>query len=289
MDSKDSRKEDFRSPARGGRIPPDAHVIVIGAMKCGTSTLFAYLARHPRIAPSRVKEPEFFSEYQGHGIDVDRYEDLWDFDPDQHRFCVEASTGYTKYPGEPHVPDRMLEAGIDPKLIYAVRHPLDRMESQFNHARIRRTDWAYDDLLDPALLNLSRYYMQMQQFLLRFPDRDRYHVVGFDDLVSCPQATMDDVFRWLGLATIDLPRDLHENRTPEPSRVELLMADVDLSDPLGLVPRSVKDRVKRFLRDSVPAKKHMTEDERDRARAYLARDIELFGETFGFPVERWGL
>lgn len=285
----DDRTPEVTRPPRGGHIPPDAHVIVIGAMKCGTSTLFAHLARHPEIARSRVKEPEFFSEYQDHGIDVDRYEELWDFDPDRHRLCVEASTGYTKYPDEPHVPDRMLDAGIDPRFIYAVRHPLDRMESHYNHGRVRRTDWAYDDFLDPGLLNPSRYYMQMQQFLLRFPDRDRYHIVGFDDLVARPQAVMDDIFRWLGLETIGLSRELHENRTPEPSGLELLLADVDLSAPLALVPRSIKDRVKEILRDHAPGQQQMTRAERREAKRHLARDVRLFGEEFGFPVERWGL
>lgn len=130
------RDEPVRSP-----IPPrDAHVIVIGAMKCGTTTLFAHLARHPEIAGSRVKEPEFFSEHQGHGVDVDRYEELWDFDPATHRYCVEASTGYMKYPVEMSVPDRLLEAGIEPRFLYVVRDPIDRMESQFNHGLVRRGD-----------------------------------------------------------------------------------------------------------------------------------------------------
>lgn len=269
-------------------IPPDAYVIVIGAMKCGTSTLFAHLARHPKVARSRVKEPEFFSEYQSHGVDVDRYEELWDFDPDRHRYCVEASTGYTKFPHEPHVPDRMLEANIDPKFLYAVRNPLDRMESHFNHGLTRKRPWAYEDFLEPGILNLSRYYMQIQQFLLRFPDRDRYQIVDFDELVSHPQRVVDRITRWLGLDPLEIDPDRHENKTPEPSRLEHLLWDIDLSAPLSLVPHPIKQGLKGFLRERNPVTRQMTKQEREKARGYLARDIRLFGRKFGFPVEKWG-
>lgn len=269
-------------------IPSDAYVIVIGAMKSGTSTFFSHLTSHPEVAASRVKEPEYFSEFQGHGADVDRYEELWEFDPKLHRYCAEASTGYTKYPDEPHVPDRMRDAAINPKFIYLVRDPIARMESQFNHGFLRRTPWAYDDFFDPALLDLSRYHMQLQQFLLRLPDRSRYQILDFDELVADPQRVMEHVFEWLDLEPIPIASDRRVNRAPQRSRLELLLADVDLSGPLKLVPASFKRRLKNLLRERAPASRRMTAEERERARRYLQRDIQLFGEAFDFPVEKWG-
>lgn len=269
-------------------IPKDAYVIVIGAMKSGTTTFFAHLTSHPGVAASHVGEPEFFSEHQGHGVHVERYDDLWDYDPDMHRYCAEASTGYTKYPGEPHVPDRMLDVGIEPRFIYLVRDPIDRIESQFNHGLLRQRPWAYDDILDPALLNVSRYYMQTQQFLLRFHDRSRYRIIDFDELVTSPQAVMDGTFRWLGLDPVAIAEDRHENKTPEPSRLELLLADIDLTAPLQLIPGSIKKRLKSFLRRRSPGRRRMVDEERERAKSYLQRDIRLFGESFEFPVGKWG-
>lgn len=269
-------------------IPSDAYVLVIGAMKCGTSTFFSHLTRHPEVAPSRVKEPEYFSEFQGHGADVNRYEDLWEFDPDLHRYCVEASTGYTKYPHEPHVPDRILATGIQPRFIYLVRDPIARIESQFNHGFLRRTEWAYDDYLDPGLLDLSRYHMQLQQFLLRFPNRSRYLILDFDELVAEPQRMMERVFEWLALDPIPITRGRRVNRTPQRSRLELLLADLNLSWPQKLLPAAIKRRLKRFLRERTPARRRMTADERARVIRCLRRDIQLFGEEFDFPVQKWG-
>ena len=81
----------------------DAYVMIIGAMKCGTSSLYEYLIEHPQICPCAIKEPEFFSACQPHGYDANgrrvkdhiaRYDDLWAFDAARHRYALEASTGH---------------------------------------------------------------------------------------------------------------------------------------------------------------------------------------------------
>ena len=38
-----------------------ANLIILGAQKCATTTLFKILTRSPRIVGARVKEPHFFS------------------------------------------------------------------------------------------------------------------------------------------------------------------------------------------------------------------------------------
>lgn len=38
------------------------NLIIIGAMKCGTTSLHNYLNLHPQICMSQDKEPEFFVE-----------------------------------------------------------------------------------------------------------------------------------------------------------------------------------------------------------------------------------
>jgi hypothetical protein len=81
------------------RIPKDAYAIIIGSMKCGTSSLYSYLEGHPEICPAVGKEPEFFSENQAITVQVDNYS----VNDSVHKYALEASTGYTKYPSEPYV------------------------------------------------------------------------------------------------------------------------------------------------------------------------------------------
>ena len=104
-------------------IPKDAYVIIIGAMKCGTSSLYDHLQKHPEICPAIAKEPEFFSENQSQKILAESYNELWSFDGSVHKYALEASTGYTKYPSEPKVPKNIFDYGINPKFIYI--HTID--------------------------------------------------------------------------------------------------------------------------------------------------------------------
>ena len=99
------------------RIPRDAYVLIIGAMRCGTTSLYTYLQGHPAICPAITKESEFFSEHQFHGVSVGNYCDLWTFDDTIHKYALEASTGYAKYPAEPNVARNIFFYGISPKFI----------------------------------------------------------------------------------------------------------------------------------------------------------------------------
>ena len=110
------------------------HLLLIGAQKCGTSSLFHLLVTHPDILPSTKKEPEFFSRSQGHRKnDILEYTDLWPGrDKVPGAYLLEASTGYTKYPEEIGVAQRIFEADIDPHFIYVTRDPFKRIESHFN-------------------------------------------------------------------------------------------------------------------------------------------------------------
>ncbi len=53
------------------------NLVIIGAMKCGTTSLYKYLDMHPEIRMSELKEPDFF---------VDTWEELWDLGMPQGRW-----------------------------------------------------------------------------------------------------------------------------------------------------------------------------------------------------------
>ena len=143
----------------GAAIDPDKFLLIIGSAKSGTSSLFRYLSEHPAVCPSVTKEPEYFSEHQMHPRPVRRYEDLWpDFDPAVHRYALEGSTGYTKWPVENGVAERMRAYGIRPRLVYLVRDPVERIESHvdpcvevFGREAIRVLDFAHLRA-DPSLV-----------------------------------------------------------------------------------------------------------------------------------------
>lgn len=69
---------------------------IIGAPKCGTTSLAAWLAEHPQIYMSPAKEPHHFNTDHKHVIVKDRrdYERLFEKANDQHHAVGEASVWY---------------------------------------------------------------------------------------------------------------------------------------------------------------------------------------------------
>ena len=81
---------------------PTRFLIIIGAMKSGTTTLFRLLAQHPQIARPSEKEPHFFSRAERFENGLSHYQNLWKWRPGFHKVALEASTGYTKFPFDPN-------------------------------------------------------------------------------------------------------------------------------------------------------------------------------------------
>ena len=171
----------------GARLP---NLLVVGAMKCGTSALHELLDRHPQVAMAPGKELNFFF-----GPDRPPHADpttwwrqgQWHRGPDWYAgqfdsrapVAGESSPGYTD-PSNPEVPARVRALLPEARLVYLVREPLDRAVSQWRH-HVR--DGTERRPVERALLDAesqyvarSRYLERISPFLEHF-DRDRLLVV----------------------------------------------------------------------------------------------------------------
>jgi hypothetical protein len=175
-------------------------LIVIGAMKGGTSSLHRYLNEHPEICMSRKKETNFFI----HKGNVERDESFYDtqFSVVPHvRHYGESSPNYTKWPAVKAVPERMHRLIPKAKLVYVVRDPIERMISHYGHSvAVGREQRPLEDALAPNVasryLNPSRYKSQLEQFLDYYP-LEQMLVVSSEDLRQQRLATLARVFRFL--------------------------------------------------------------------------------------------
>lgn len=184
---------------------PDPHrmpnVIVIGAMKAGTTSMHAYLDVHPDVSVSTEKEMRFFSD-PGALDWVGRYQSHF---PTGTRYRVESSPHYTKFPVIPGVVDRMADLVPDAKLIYLVRDPVERIVAEYVeqvqwHAIHGTLEEELADATEPthALLASSRYATQLEEFLRRFP-AEQVLVVDLADLGADVTGTMARTFAFLDL------------------------------------------------------------------------------------------
>ncbi len=177
------------------------NLVVIGAQKCGTSSLHYYLGQHPQIWMSKDKELRFFVA-----------EHNWPRGPDWYRshFVTsadvrgESSPQYSDYPRLSGVPARMHRLIPNARLIYLLRDPVDRILSHYIHSYAIRNE--HDSLSDALMmsagdnpyLNRSRYHVQLLQYLAFYEQKDIL-IVASEDLRDRRDATLADVFRFLGV------------------------------------------------------------------------------------------
>jgi hypothetical protein len=268
-------------------IPKGAYAIIIGAMKSGTSSLYDYLARHPAICPAIAKEPEFFSQYQTR-VQVDSYNDLWPaFDRDRHRYVLEASTGYTKYPDETNVPRAIRDYGISPKFIYILRNPFDRILSQYKHLH-------YNDSLrleptDQRMVLRSNYFLQLQRYQEYFPVGE-FLLLDFDDLKANPDHLFRRTFQFLGLPVVSLKGATNvKNPTFRGSKIERALRQSRIGAAFSYLPGPIKEAGKSLLRSVDPPPERMLSDaERQFVYSELKDGMTELYRVYGFDVRKWG-
>lgn len=176
------------------------NTFIIGAPKCGTTSLWLYLDRHPDIALSKNKEPAFFVRPDFRD-DLAWYESL--FEP--ARIVGEASTLYTAYPVHEGVPERIHSVVPSPKLIYLVRDPVERAISHYieHVSQGIESRSPAEALGDPdetrnLYVAASLYAQQVRQYLKFFPASGLL-IIEQDELRDGSEPTLDRVFRFLGV------------------------------------------------------------------------------------------
>ncbi|AHM59904.1 hypothetical protein D770_08205 [Flammeovirgaceae bacterium 311] len=260
--------------------------MIIGAMKCGTSSLFDYLKIIPQVCPALTKEPEFFSEHQGHRYHVEVYDKLFNFNANKHKYVLEASTGYTKYPMEPNVARKIFEYGINPKFIYIVRNPFDRIESHYNF--MVRKGSIKIKIDSSHLVNLSNYFLQLEQFRIYFPSENLL-LLDFDNLKTHPKQVLYDVFEFIGLTKNFMPdKFIVSNETANENRV-INEYRSRYNKILPYIPKPIKLLGAKLMRLKFPEQNRRLSDiEREYIYQALKDDMLKFSKVYDFDVSKWG-
>lgn len=212
---------------------------IVGAPKCGTTSLWRYLAPHPEVFMPSMKEPHFFNfDHQYRGLQGlrgsaftwDEYARLFESSGERAKAVGEASVWYLY--SNSAVGEAMNRLS-NPRFIAMVRNPVDMFgslhdqlvasgredlqdaESAWNAQKRRQ---AGIDLppgcIEPSHLqyeSVCSLGTQIQR-LIRSAGADRAHVVVFDHLVRNPRAEYEQVLEFLGLA--DDGRALFEKANP---------------------------------------------------------------------------
>jgi hypothetical protein len=226
-------QQNVSSFLRDGGWPKQQFACIVGAPRCGTTTLARLLENHPSVSFSNVKEPHFFSRMDLNDLDDDALlkivagQYLARYFPKIHpgsSLMAEASVSYL------YAPERLLpllRLWPDAKFIIAARDPLElipslhqrllyqgdetvtdvekawRLIEDRRHGRkVPRTCLDSRQLLFDEAASLGKHVSRFFEVL----GRDRCEVVLFDDLKANEQAVYERLLHFLGLPSAPLPK-----------------------------------------------------------------------------------
>lgn len=212
------------------RLVPD--FIIIGGQKCGTTSLFRYLASHPNVIWGWKKETDFFDLYFERGMGwyrmhfplaVRRY---WRQRAlSKATFTGEASTGYLFHP---LAAQRIAETLPGIKLIALLRNPVDRAYSHYQHqARRGRESLSFEEALEcefeichgkeyglfnqgwyragtSTYLVRGLYYYPLAAWLQTFPG-DQVLILSAENLFANPAENFAMLQRFIGFPELWTP------------------------------------------------------------------------------------
>ena len=192
------------------------NLVVLGAQKCGTTSLHHYLGKHPDIFMSNpMKEPGYFQfeerakdNWRRNGVEIasrnlllEKYM-LKGFNSE--RYFGEASTVYTlkEQSRRFRIPEKMRSQNKNIKLLYIVRNPLARIVSAYNHEAklplFKNLSLSERFQMGDGLLRTSLYHYQISYYL-QFIPRENVEIIVFEEFVEKTQKTMNRVYEFLGL------------------------------------------------------------------------------------------
>lgn len=269
--------------------------IVIGSMKSGTSTLCSLLGQHPAVFMSSPKEPEFFCKDDIYARGWDWYLSLF-ADARNSAAIGEGSTSYTKAPLFPKVPERIARHLPDVRLVYIVRHPLERIESHWMHRVQHGDSRPFKKMLRkyPNLIDTGRYWSQIQRYRKYFGD-DQILVLFFEDLKKNPEGVMNQCFSFLDVdpdVKLTNPSE-RRNVTRQFKAESMLLKAMRDNTPMGyasrLIPASFKKLIKARLEIQVDSRPSWDREMRRWVIDEIVEDVRTFLNFYGKPVDYWDL
>lgn len=212
--------------------------VIIGARKCGTTSLYQWLREQPELFLPAVKEPAFFSRDHNWRRGLEWYGRLFS-EAGQEQFVGEASAGYTSPEYCEVAAGRMAATLPEARLIYLIRHPLNMIRSQYRHQvqRAREPRGLLEALREPGnpYLGHSMFFRCLSPYIEAFP-RPQICVTRLEDLVGEPAPGWSAVLRHLGVPDRPAPPSAHNVGARKPHYRPMMAA----MERAGLLPTAVK-------------------------------------------------
>jgi len=222
----------FRFLTNPFRVLPD--FILIGAGKCGTTSLYDNLIKHPQILESRWKEVHYFDSnfkaglnwYKAHfPSSIEKY---YLKQKHKHNFIIGEASPY--YLIHPLAAKRVFETIPKVKLIVLLRNPTDRAYSHYNHViRTKDENLSFEEAIKNeekmlvgeiekiienenydswnlkvfSYLARGMYYDQLKVWMTLFPTK-QFLILKTEDYLKDPNKILNQVFSFLNVSNYNM-------------------------------------------------------------------------------------
>ncbi len=230
-------------------MSPKIDLFIVGAQKCGTTSLKNYLGEHPDINAQFqtemtyfVNEKEFISGYDAVYASYFQADNKASIHVGKYVSLSQSELGL----------QRVKEHNPDMKIIYMVRNPVHRAFSSYLmeqsvgdekrsfgsaiHEALANTDsWQYR-----AYIAYGLYINELKKIQRYFPKKN-IKVVVLEDFKKAPQHILADVFDWIGVDKSFSPNvaKIHNEGGRQKSRIYNSLLRVVLNEK-NIVKRGLK-------------------------------------------------
>jgi hypothetical protein len=274
----------------------EPNFIVIGAMKAGTTSLWAYLRQHPAVFMPEIKEIDYFSAnwdkgwawYQSHFAKVGP----------NVAAIGEASTTYSRHPWFPETASRLAQSLPSAQLIYCLRDPLKRIQSMYVHCvHMGHERRSFDDAMQNLSVDandyvaMSAYHYQLQKYLRYFQLNQVYFVI-LEELQRNPSIVLKNLCQTMHIDdTHEFDVSFIHNKSSRMRRQKTSLGNTLTSTSLeGNLIRRMPGRLQRFYRrlTTKPIEKPLLSATiRGRLIETLQQDIDALRSLTGLNLMDW--
>lgn len=276
--------------------------LIIGAHKCGTTSLHSYFKQHPDIyMPNKIKEARFFS-YDGENPvhraksraifpvrTLKEYQALFD-DVKNQKAIGEASPEYIR---NTQAAERIHAVIPQAKLIASLRNPVDRAYSEYlMSVRSGRETRTFEQVCreDRHWLQRNLYGNNLQRYTAVFK-RQQIKVILFENLRDDTQGVIQDCFRFLGVDDTfvpDITKKHNQGGIPKNGALYRLLASGPIKRACRrLVPERYRGIFTILKEKSLKVPPPVAEDTRRELMNYFQEDISRLEDLFQMSFSIW--
>lgn len=199
--------------------------LIVGAPKCGTTTMHEILKQHSQIFLPTEKEIHFFDNNKNFSKGINWYKNYFKNIP-KDKIAGDITPSYMYYD---YAIKRIYDTfGRNVKIIFMLRNPVDRAFSEYSYNLSRGLikEKNFEKAINLEVLNkdlppferryfsfISRgYYGQyIQNFLKYFPEENLHFILFEDEFLKDSQKCIKDLQEFLGIKYEKLNTDLKSN------------------------------------------------------------------------------